>query len=637
MSNDKNQTPEVKKKPKKQGPFRVGAIVPTLIIFALCFLYFKFFFDGHLRRGIEFGATYANGAEVNVGSLKTSFLNASLDIHNIEVTDKEHPVQNILQIGSVEFKALWDGLLRGKVVIPLAAVKNIMIHTQRKHPGRVLPVKKSSESQMATIQTQALAETQKMLDGNILGDAAEILQGTNYKDKLKQMEGQLKSSEYIKKLQADLKVKEQQWKERIEKLPKKEEFKAIEDRAKAIKVDGNNPSSILAAAKEVDALYKDVDAKFRLVKESKDSLSTDLNQYKNIYSDIKTQVDNDLKDLEGKFGIPSLDPKDLAMRVFGRQFGNELRRVEKYMRVAREYMPPPKAERSKDDITPRERVTGKNYKFPKTKGYPLVWIQKTEVSSKSSADGFSGDISGALYDITTEPKHIGKPMEAKLTGQFPNSQIYNVLIDAKLDYTTDQPKESGVIKVGAFPMKDISLSDSGDVKFGFKEATGASDLKVELQNENLQIDFNAGFDKIAYAVEAKSPKVQEILGRITTTLGALNLKGRASGTWKSMDLSLNSNIGEKLQDALKAEVSHQVAELKQKLRAEIEGRIGVEKEKLMSEVKKFEDKYGVSLKSQEDAMNSLKQKLDAEKKKATDKQTDKLKDAGKELLKKFKF
>lgn len=634
---DKKAPKTKKTKKKKGGPIRYEAIVPTLIVFALFFTYFRFFFDGHLRRGIEFGATYANGAEVNIRSLKTSFFDASLEIRDIEVTDKAAPTQNVVQIGSVDFKALWDGLLRGKVVVPLAAVKNIMINTPRKRPGRVLPVKKSSESQMQSLQSQALAETQKVLDGNILGDVADVLQGTDYKAKLKEMEGQLKSSEYIKKLQAELKVKEQAWKERLEKLPKKEEFKAIEERAKAIKVDGKDPASILRAAKEVDALYKDVDAKVKMVKESKDSLNSDLKQYKNLYGDLKAQVDQDLNDLGGKLGLPSLDPKDLAMRVFGRQFASQIQRVEKYMRVAREYMPPPKSERTKDDITPREREVGKNYKFPKTKGYPLLWIQKTEVSSKSSESGFSGDISGVLLNITTEPRQIGLPMEAKLSGQFPNSNIYDVVLHAIVDYTTDNPKETGLIKVGAFPLKDVVLSDSSDVKFGFSEAKGSSDLKVELQNENLQIDFNAGFDKIAYLVDAKSKKVQEILTNVSNSLGALTVQGRAGGTWKNLDLSLRSNLGERLQDALKNELNAQVAQLKQKLRAEIEGKVAQEKEKLLGDVKQFEDKYGVSLKSQEDAMNSLKAKLDEEKKKATSKQTDKLKDAGKDLLKKFKF
>lgn len=629
---------KVSSKPKKKkGPIRYEAIIPILIVFALFFTYFKLFFDSHLKAGLEFGGTYANGAEVNIGSLSTSFLNASLDIRNVQVTNKDTPTQNVLQIGSIQFKALWDALLRGKFVVPLASVTDIMVNTPRKRPGRVLPVKKSSGDGMESLKSSAMDVTNKVLEGNIFGDLADIAQGENYKDKLKEMEGQLKSSQFIQKLEAELKEKEKLWKERIEKLPQKDEVKAIEARIKALKVDGKDPTAILGAVKEAEAIYKEIDSKYKLIKDSRENLSGDLKLYKNLYSDIKKYVDEDLKDLESKMGIPSLDPKDLAMRIFGRQFASEIQRAEKYMRLAREYMPPPKKDRQKDVITPRERQVGKNFKFRITKGYPLLWIQKANINSKASADGFSGSIGGEILNISDDPKSVAQPMEAKLSGEFPKSQMYDVLIHAVVDHRTANAKEFGTIKIGAFPIKDVKLSESKDVTYGFQNATGASTLKVELLDEGVSLNFDATFDKIAYLIDAKSAKVKEILTGISNGLGALTLSGSATGTWSNLNLDLNSNLGNKLQEALKAEVSKQVAELKLKLRAEVNKRIEGEKEKLMGKVGEFEQKYGVSLKSQEDAINSLKGKLDEEKKKAKSKGEDQIKDKAKDFLKKLKF
>jgi uncharacterized protein (TIGR03545 family) len=625
-------------KKKKKGPIRYEAIIPITIVFLLFFAYFKFFFDIHLKAGMEMGGTYANGAEVNIGSLSTSFFNASLDIRDIQVTNKETPTQNVLQIGTIQFKALWDALLRGKVVIPLAAVTDIMINTARKRPGRVLPVKKSSEDNVQSMKSSALDVTNKVLEGSIFGDLAAIAQGDNYKEKLKEMEGNLKTSQFIQKMETELQAKEKLWKERIEKLPQKDELKKLEDRVKALKVDGKDPKAILAAVKEAEAIYKEVDEKYKTIKNTSGELSGDLKIYKNLYGDIKKYVDEDLKDLEGKLGIPSLDPKDIAMRIFGRQFAKEIYRAEKYMRLAREYMPPPKKDRQKPSITPRERQTGKNFKFRITKGYPKLWIQKATVSSKASAEGFSGSIGGEILHISDAPSSIAQPMEAKLTGEFPKSQMYDVMIHAVVDHRTENAKEYGTVKIGAFPLKDMMLSQSSDVTFGFQQATGSSVLKVELLDEGVSLNFDATFDKIAYLIEAKSSKAKEILTNISSNLGALTLNGSASGTWSNLNLDLNSNIGTKLQEALKQELNKQVAELKEKLRNEVNKKIEGEKEKLMGKVGDFEKKYGVSLKNQEDAMNSLKGKLEEEKKKAKDKGKDEIKDKAKELLKnKFKF
>lgn len=630
----KKKAPKVK---KKKGPIRFEAIIPITIIFALFFAYFKFFFDGHLKYAMELGGTYANGAEVNIASLKTSFLNASLDIRNVQVTNKEVPAQNVLQIGSIQFKANWDALLRGKVVIPLASVSDIMINTARKRPGKVLPVKKSSESSVESMKSSALDVTNKVLEGSLFGDLAAVAQGGDYKEKLKEMEGNLKTSQFISKMETELKEKEKLWKERIEKLPQKEEIKALENRIKALKVDGKDPKAILGALKEAESIYKEIDSKYKTIKDTKENLSDDLKLYKNIYTDIKKYVDEDLKDLEGKLGLPSLDPKDMAMRIFGRQFAQEIYRAEKYMRLAREYMPPPKKDRQKPTITPHERQVGKNYKFRITKGYPKLWIQKASINSKATPDGFSGTIGGEILNISDDPKSIAQPMEAKLSGEFPKSQMYDVVIHAVVDHRTENAKEYGTIKVGAFPLKDIMLSQSSDVTYGFKEATGSSVLKVELLDEGVSLNFDATFDKIAYLVDAKSSKVKEILTNISNSLGALTLNGSAKGMWSNLDLDLNSNIAGKLQAALMQEVNKQIAELKNKLREEINKRVEGQKEKLMGQVGDFEKKFGVSLKSQEDALNSLKAKVDEEKKKTKGKTEDKVKEKAKDLLKKFKF
>ena len=110
------------KKNKKKGPLRLEAIIPITIILLLIIGYFTYFFDGHLRRGIEYGATFAHGAEVNVGALHTSFTEPSLTISKIQVTDKSDPTLNIIEIGTIKLKLLWDALLRAKFVIPESSV-----------------------------------------------------------------------------------------------------------------------------------------------------------------------------------------------------------------------------------------------------------------------------------------------------------------------------------------------------------------------------------------------------------------------------------------------------------------------------------------------------------------------------------
>src|SRR3990167_5918284 len=116
---------------KRKGPIRFEAIVPIAIIVGLVVAYFVLFFDMHLRMGIEYAATYANGAEVNVARVRTSLVGASFEIAGIQVTDPEKPMRNRAVIGRIHANFLWDALLRAKFVTVSAGVDGIETNTER--------------------------------------------------------------------------------------------------------------------------------------------------------------------------------------------------------------------------------------------------------------------------------------------------------------------------------------------------------------------------------------------------------------------------------------------------------------------------------------------------------------------------
>ncbi|MBK7891471.1 MAG: hypothetical protein IPJ84_11665 [Bdellovibrionales bacterium] len=198
-----SNTPKMK---KAKGPIRFEAIIPFCAVVAIIWAYFFFFFDTHARHLIESVGTGAVGAEVNVGSLNTSFWNASLEINGIQVTDKEAPSKNAIELGQIRWKMLWDGLLRGKVVIDDASILDIRLGTTRKHPGRVLPPEPpSTDSKFDKLKEEALKTAEKQFSQNVLGDAASLLQGTDPAKQLESIGNELKSSARLKELDAELK------------------------------------------------------------------------------------------------------------------------------------------------------------------------------------------------------------------------------------------------------------------------------------------------------------------------------------------------------------------------------------------------------------------------------------------------
>ena len=172
-----NQNTKETKIPKKKGPIRFEAIIPVLVMSLLTFGYFSYYFDHHLKSLFEYVGTQGNGAEVNVASVKTSFLRGSFDLNGLQVTDKEKPTHNMLEIENMHFQYVWDALLRMKFVVDDASINNIQISKPRKHPGKVLPPEPAKPSKINELQIEVISQVKNKYGKNVLGDVATLLEG----------------------------------------------------------------------------------------------------------------------------------------------------------------------------------------------------------------------------------------------------------------------------------------------------------------------------------------------------------------------------------------------------------------------------------------------------------------------------
>nr|HMN69551.1 TIGR03545 family protein [Bdellovibrionales bacterium] len=399
-------------KPKKaKGPIRWEAVIPIVVIVALVGLYFSLFFDGHMRRALEYVGTQVNGAEVNVGRLSTSFLGASLELDDIQITDKNKPERNTVQVGAIRFKMLWDALLRAKVVVEESSILNIQALTPRKSPGYVVPPpppEKPGSSAIEKAQAMVLKQTRKKFNENFLGDIAAVLGGTDPKEQLKNLQAELKSDARIQQLEAELKVKRTEWEKRIRELPQQQELKAYEARVKALRFDVNKPAELASNLKEADKIYKEIDGKVKLVEATSKDVNGQVNQYSQSFKDLEAMVQEDIRDLQKRLKIPNIDSKEFSRQIFMQMIEQKLGSFAKYIAVARKYMPPKKtaAEKlaeQKEAVDPPKRGEGRTYRFPITVGYPLFWLKHAAISSELGQSELSGNVKGEILDLSTDP------------------------------------------------------------------------------------------------------------------------------------------------------------------------------------------------------------------------------------------
>jgi uncharacterized protein (TIGR03545 family) len=638
-----NTTAKPQKIKKPKGAIRWEAIIPFTIISLLIVLYFHFFFDTHLRKGLEWAGYKAIGAEVNIADLKTSFFDASLRVQGIEITDAEKPTHDSIKIGDIRFSMLWDALLRVKVVVNEAAVEQIEFGVLRKYPGKVKPPEPPSNEPSAVakeadrLKQEALKKAEEETSDNVLGDVIALLAGGNSQAQLTKLQDSLPSKAMLEKFEADFKVKQKAWDDRLKTLPQGKEVQALGDRLNKIKYkDFKNPQELQHSLQELDSVAKEADSKYKTIQSASDDLSKDLKTVDAQFKDIEKQIKLDVKSLEQHFRIPKMDASSMSKAVFRRYLSPYLAKFERYRSLAEKYMPPNLLKKKGTDetdvaIQPHPREKGISYEFGRPNSYPLVWIKKTAVSSQAGLTPNAGNIRGEILDITTHQALIGKPTVATLSGDFPAMEIFGFLLKMTLDNRKAPSLIDYQFNVKSYPLEGKELVNSPDVQISFDKAIGTLGINGKLVGlKELSLHMNNEFSKVAYKITAKEKVAEEILKAVFAGIPMINLTVDGQGMLPAVPLSINSNLGPELGKGFEKQIQAKIDEAHKQIDAYINQQVGAKKADLEKQIN--------AAKSQVDnEVKKVQAQLDKEKKTAENKVNDAKKDAenqGKKQLEK---
>lgn len=569
---------EEKKKNKKKGPIRYEAILPVLVISLLTFLYFSFYFDRHLRKLIEYVATQVNGAEVNVDGVRTSFLKGSFDLDRLQVTDSGKPSHNSIEIGNMHFQYLWDALLRMKFVVEDASINNIQLMKPRSSPGFVLPPSPKNPSKIQALQNEVMAQVKSKYGNNVLGDVIALLEGGDYKDQLDKIRGTLKSEARANGMVAEVQTKKEFWDNRVKQLSDTSKLKDIESQVNAVSKE-KVVMQQAAGIKKLNDLLKEVDKQRREVQDAAKDLQGEIKAVARFPAELQQLVKADIDSLKDRFKIPKIDPKEMAMHLFANEFATYIAKARKYQAVAKEYMPEKKEK--KEEIVPRKRSEGRSYEFPITTGYPLFWLKRAAISSKGTADSYSGNVSGELTNVTTAPRQINKPLVLDLNGDFPASKIMGVKALFTVDHTRAVGKQSALIQVNSFVVPAKMFTNDEKIKFGFLNAIGTSTLRANLEQEKVNMTWISALNKPQFLVETDNKIAREIISNVVNNIPVININGSAGGTFKKLKLSVNSNLGTELGQGFTREIGLKITEAQTKLTAMVDEKINKPRAQLM--------------------------------------------------------
>lgn len=593
-------TPVIAKSKKRKGPIRWEAIVPFTVFLILLGLYFSLFFDSHMKSLAELIGYHATGAEVNVRSLKTSFLNASIKIEGIELTNPEKPTHNNLNIGEVRFSLLWDALLRAKFVINEAAIESISFDQKRKNSGRVKPPEPEKESALKKeaekLKDEAIDKAKS--EDNVFGNIANIMTGSSEGEEFKKLEGKLVSKEKMKAFEVTLIQKQKDWQERLKKLPKASEFQALGDRLKKVKTSGfSKPEEVQKSVAEIQTILAEGQKKLDEVRATKSDFDKDIDLTDEGLKDIRSQIDKDIKDLQAHFRIPKIDAKSIAMTLFKRYTRPYLTKINHYRELFYKYAPPNivnKDDKPEVKIQPRPRDEGTTYEFGRMNAYPIFWLKRAFISSQLSAtdpQSKVGNIKGEILDVTTNQLVTGKPTVASIVGDFPSEKIEGIDFKLKFDNRSKNAVINILFAVKSYPISEKELVESPEIALGFKSAWGGLTSTLDITNyKELNLKVVNEFREIDYQLTAKNKDVENVLLNVFKEAQSTNMIAQAKGTLPHIDLALTSNLGELIQKGFEKEINAKIEELKKKIKDYVDTEINKQKELVEKQFNEFRTK-----------------------------------------------
>jgi uncharacterized protein (TIGR03545 family) len=582
--------------PKKQGMIRTGAVVPTVVFILIVFLYFRFMFDSHLKKMIEWGGGYIYGAEIDVAGVETSFLKLSFGLNGLQVTDKTQPQRNIVSIGKMHFQMLGDALLRAKFVIDDASILDIGVYTPRKHIGFVKPPeppspKSTAPSAIDNIERKAANRLAGDYKNNVIGDIAKMLGGTSAKDQLKDIQMNLESSKKIDEIMAIIKKHQADGPKELADLPKKEDFDALAAKAKALKFDTKNPIQFAKDVKEANTLYGEADKMIKTVKEKTEAARKDIAALDNNIKTLDDSIKNDVANLKTHLNIPSFDPKKFSQSLFISLVNDKITGAEKYSATITEMMNSSPKKKTDPDLVPKSRSQGRNIRYPITKGYPLFWLKHASISSHANTSEFSGDVTGTLENITTSPQVTQKLMTAEFTGNFPKQEVSGLKALIKIDAFKEM-KKTFSFDVASYPFPGMKFVDSSDVKMNLVKSMASLNMGGEIDGENhFHMALQNVFKTNTFEIDAKQELVKKILTNVVNGIKEISLNASIGGSFDNLDIDMNSNLGGELADGFKREIANQFSGQTKAIEEMVQNKIKPQKDQLNGEMGKFKTQY----------------------------------------------
>jgi len=617
---------------RQKASFKLVPFAATVAIIAAAVLLFISFKNVIAKKAITGAMQTAFGAKTELSSVNVELLGASVTIKNLQQANKNSPMKNLFQADKIEIKFNLTQALRGKFDAENIELSGFAINTERKTSGE-LPKKEKKQKEQKSENSFDFSEKKNEALNAAKNSIQEVFAEYNPQNIINDLEGNLKSPETAKQVQAEAEALVSKWKNKPEELESQvkdldqsvrsvldTDWGKIDDVAKLKKAIEN----VTGAMEKSKSLTKNIQSTANNVKSDSKKINALSSQVKDAIASDNALINKQLSKITS-FKIS--DGKKILGNTLDSVFYSMAGDYYPYIKQAADYALQAKASSSKSE-KPKKEKKEKKQAFTRAKGTDVYWKQDRIpkfLIEKISFSGLNLDAKGT--DLTNDMDKRGTP--ALFNGNYSTKKQThkaNVIVDTRAE--TKNPLVNADYSGDNFPIKFstpyLGLNSSTDVTAnGTIGDDGSITVKAKFNLEN-----------ISFSSESFEPKFAYNLYK-TALSNIKNLDMEATAIFngeKKFSISVDSDLDKKFIKALKktadAEISNLVSEAKKEIAAKLNEKTGGVTEKI-SEFVNIEN--GINRQSVNmDKLNSLLEKKKAELQKQLE---DKTKAAAEKALK----
>lgn len=480
-------------------------------------------------RGIE----SATGAKVEIGETRVGLFPPSVHYSDVHIADprSDKELRDAVTADSIEFVLDGDALLHRRLIAREGRIDGIQIGARRATSGHIASrdeplAEKSGPSMLSKLLGATTDRVSDQADA-IVDESETVLRGNEIRDRWEQQYQDLIGRARI--------------------LEKK--IRDVRDRARGI----DNPLRDWPEFERTLADAHDARSELLAVQQELNSLPQRL------------QVDlaqlNEAKQID----IAKVDkfvPGDLSGTS---EFGVDImaEAVRKQIQQVRAYVDGGRAIAGITIVAPEQSRIRGYYHDLEPLHRPQVMIRRCQVSGVLRADGDVYTMTGVVENVTPTPELLAEPTRARLSLEGPET--------LRVELVRDRRGTSDIDRLTVhWPTMDAeSIRLGNDQNTGIAVEGGERELWVQMRTEGDQIEGRLVSKQTGVQMKlnvvpklAQSAAVASLRDSLST-VDRIEVDARFAGTWKNIDLELNTNLNQIMRRATRDAIDGQMRQTRE--------------------------------------------------------------------------